>query len=547
MNTYPILDLIREGFVFFDGGTGTLLQAAGLSAGELPERWNLSHGDVVRGLHRDYLLAGCHIIKSNTFGANALKFPDPSEQETVIRTAMQHAHAAVAEAEALGAAGPHFVALVLGPSGKLLEPLGDLSFEDAVALFGRMVEIGKDLADLILIETMSDGYEAKAALLAAKEHAALPVFVTTVYDEKARLLTGASPAAMATMLEGLGADAIGMNCGLGPAQMKPILTELAKWSSLPLIVNPNAGLPLVEGGATRFPVGPAEFAEKMKELASLGGRVLGGCCGTSPAHLKAVIQAVAGMEPQPLREKEFTLISSSREALSIGEKPLLIGERINPTGKSRLKQALRENDLNYILEEGLCQQEKGAHILDVNVGLPEIDEAAMMEAAVRGLQRVSPLPLQIDTASPTVMERSLRLYQGKALINSVNGKEESMAAVFPLAKKYGGVVIGLTLDEAGIPPTAEGRLAIAEKIVARAADFGLGKKRYRDRPADPYRQRGTRRGPGNVARGGADQRKAGRQREPGGLQRLLRSAPARADERGLFLPWPWNAAWIWLS
>lgn len=457
--------------LFFDGAMGTLLQENGLTPGELPELWNLSRPEVIRGIHRQYIAAGAGLLKTNTFGANGLKLKNSGHTvEKVIAAGVRLAKEAAENTPAL-------VGMDIGPTGKLMEPLGDLGFEQAYGLFREMAEAGEAAgADFILIETMSDTYECKAAVLAAKENTKLPVFVTMIFDENGKLLTGGDLAAACALLEGLGADAVGLNCGLGPEQMKRLLPELKRCCSLPVIVNPNAGLPRSENGRTVFDVGPESFAESMEDIARGGAWMIGGCCGTTPGHIAAMAARCRNIAPLPLERHEETVVSSYARAVVFGKKPVLIGERINPTGKSRFKQALRENDMDYILREGITQQENGADILDVNVGLPEIDEKALMQRAVAELQAVVDLPLQIDTSDPETMEAALRIYNGKPLINSVNGKAESMRSIFPLVKKYGGVVVALTLDENGIPETAEGRLAVAEKIVAQAARYGIPKQ-----------------------------------------------------------------------
>lgn len=479
-----IREKMKEGFVFFDGGCGTLLQAAGLKAGELPETWNITHADEIRKIHYDYLMAGSNILKTNTFGANALKFSDDGEYslKNVVERAIDNAREAVAAAEQSpetdgASAKDHYIALDIGPLGKLLKPLGDLDFEDAVELFRKTIAIGAAYGvDLILIETMNDIYEAKAAVLAAKETCELPVFLTTAYDASGKLLTGADAKAVVAVAEGLGVDALGINCSLGPEQMMGIVEELAEYASVPVIVNPNAGIPRTENGKTVYDVTPDKFRDAMVKIAGLGGRVLGGCCGTTPQHISSMIAAVKEMTPLPLTWKEHTLIASYTHAVEFSGKPILIGERINPTGKSKFKQALRDHNMDYILQEGLTQQEKKADVLDVNVGLPEIDEAAMMTEVVMELQGVTDLPLQIDTTDSKAMEQALRRYNGKAMVNSVNGKEEVMREVFPLVRKYGGLVVALTIDEDGIPETAEGRLAIVDKIYKKAAEYGIAKK-----------------------------------------------------------------------
>ena len=467
-----ILQELEKRILFCDGGMGSLLQQAGLKPGELPGVWNMTHPEVLVQIHRDYLEAGADIVTTNTFGVDRLKYNEHTKYplKPVVEAAVKNAR------EAIALSGKKaYVALDMGPTGKLLKPLGDLEFEDAISLYREVVEAGVEAgADLILIETMSDTYETKAAVLAAKEACSLPVFVTVTFDERGKLLTGGSPASVAAMLEGLGVDVLGMNCGLGPAQMREILQELLAVSSIPVMVNPNAGLPRSENGKTVYDIDAEEFAAIMEEIVDMGARIAGGCCGTTPEHIRKVYERCRTKIPVPVIRKRRTVVSSFAQAVEIGKTPVIIGERINPTGKSKFKQALREHNLEYILQEGVTQQENGAHVLDVNVGLPEIDEPSMMEEVVRELQSILDLPLQLDTSDPIAMERAMRVYNGKPLINSVNGKEESMKAVFPLVKKYGGVVVALCLDENGIPETAEGRLEIARKIFRRAEEYGIG-------------------------------------------------------------------------
>lgn len=479
-----ILKMLKSKRLYFDGGLGTILQEQGLKPGELPELWNLSNPDKIISVHYEYLLAGCNILKANTFGANSLKFSErlgTPALESVISAALENARTAVGRLDGNGE--PRFVALDIGPTGKLLKPLGDLDFEDAVSIFSETVKLGvKHGADLILIETMNDSYETKAAVIAAKENSDLPVFVTNAYDESGKLMTGASPSAMAALLEGLRADALGINCSLGPEMMKPVIEELLRTSSLPVIVNPNAGLPVFRNGRTNYEVSADEFAASMRTIAEMGAAVLGGCCGTTPEHIRKMREVTEHVPYSPCAPKNMTVISSYTHSVEIGKKPILIGERINPTGKPAFKAALRENNPDYILREGISQQDAGADVLDVNVGLPEIDEKEMLKSTVLELQTVSNLPLQLDTSSPDAMESALRVYNGKPLINSVNGKSESMDAIFPLAAKYGGVIIALAIDESGIPKTAQERVAVIEKIIKRAADYGIPKK---DIIADP--------------------------------------------------------------
>lgn len=447
---------------FFDGGMGTMLQAAGLKAGQLPETLNITNKDMILAVHRAYADAGCEYITANTFGANCLKFENYDE---IIK-------AGIELAKSVGKK----VLLDIGPTGKLLKPMGELAFDDAIDIFAKTVIAGKDGADAVLIETMSDTYEIKAAVLAAKENCDLPIIVTMIFDEKGRLLTGADIKTAVTMLEGLGVDVIGLNCGLGPKQMIEYVKELRKWTSLPIAVQPNAGLPVSVNGKTVFNVEPEEFAQDMKEIAKLGVSYLGGCCGTTPEHIRQMIALCKDFPANVPESKNYCLVSSYSETVDLGEKPKIIGERINPTGKKLFKEALRRNDIDYIIKEGIAQRDAGAHILDVNVGLPEIDECKMMEDAVYNLQAVLPTPLQIDTTNIAALERALRVYNGKPMLNSVNGKQKNMEEVFPLAKKYGSVVVCLCLDENGIPETAQGRIAVAEKIIKTAKEYGIDKK-----------------------------------------------------------------------
>ena len=462
--------------LYFDGGMGTLLQEKGLQAGELPEIWNLTHMEEVIEIHRDYFEAGSDIVLTNTFGANALKFQDSEyELEDIVTAAVIH----VKEAAYLGVHDDRevYTALDIGPTGKLLKPMGDLDFEDAYQAFAQVMRWGEAAgADLIHIETMSDTYEMKAAVLAAKEQTSLPVFATMIFDEKGRLLTGADVRSAMAMLEGLGVDALGINCGLGPEQMLPIFQEIVSHTSLPVVVKPNAGLPKQKDGAVYYDVTPKEFVRVMEKIVDGGAAVIGGCCGTTPGHIRNMTESFGRRAVKKVDHKEETVVSSYGAAVVLDDCPVVIGERINPTGKKRLKQALKEQDFDYILKEGIRQQELGAQILDVNVGLPDIDETAMMREAVSRLQSITSLPLQIDTVDPEALESAMRIYNGKPMVNSVSGKQESMDQVFPLVKKYGGVVVGLTLDESGIPDTAEGRIRIAGKIIKEAEKYGIRKK-----------------------------------------------------------------------
>ncbi len=464
-----IRTVIKEKRLYFDGGFGTLLQSLGLPPGKAPERLNIENPALVEQAHRAYLDAGADIFTTNTFGVNRDKYP--AEYEEMIATAVRCAK------NVIGSTEEKYVALDIGPTGRLLEPLGDLAFEDAVRLFSETVRVGaKAGADLVLIETMNDSYETKAAVVAAKETCDLPVFVTNAYDKSGKLMTGASPEAMIALLEGLGVDALGMNCSFGPDIMLEIADRFVENASVPLIVNPNAGLPRVENGQTVYDIDESAFADYMVRLAEKGFGILGGCCGTTPAYIAETVKKTRSLAYRPPSFKDKTVVSSYTHAVTVDKQPILIGERINPTGKPKLKAALREGNMSYLLDEGLRQAEAGAHILDVNVGLPDIDEAACMTATVTALQAVTDLPLQLDSNNAAVLEKAMRLYNGKPLINSVNGEKESMDSVFPLVKKYGGAVIALTMDKKGIPETAEGRVRIARRIVKHAARYGIKPK-----------------------------------------------------------------------
>lgn len=468
-----IRERLGKELLFLDGGMGTLLQTEGLAPGELPETWNIEHPEKVEAIHRRYYEAGSDVVLANTFGANVCKFHDDRYTvEEVIRAGIANAKRA---GEQIGK--ETYVALDMGPTGKLLKPMGDLDFDDAYEAFAEAVRYGEKYgADLIHIETMSDTYEVKAAILAAKENSSLPVFVTMIFDERGKLLTGGDVPSVVAMLEGLRVDALGLNCGLGPKQMLPILNDLRRYTSLPIIVKPNAGLPKQKNGETYYDVEPDEFARIMQEVVKEGACVIGGCCGTTPEHIKKLVEECKDLPLREIEKKHDTIVSSYGQAVILDDMPRIIGERINPTGKKKFKEALKNEDMDYILKEAITQQDKGAHILDVNVGLPDIDEVAMMEKVVKELQSVTSLPLQIDTVDGKAMERAMRIYNGKPMINSVNGKQVSMDEVFPLIRKYGGVVVGLTIDEEGIPKDAEGRVRVAGKIINEAAKYGIDKK-----------------------------------------------------------------------
>lgn len=459
---------LKSKYLFFDGGTGTVLQEMGLKPGEAPESWSISRPDVITELHKKYLEAGCDIIKANTFGINPIKYDNYKELISASLSCAKNALKDYPNA---------YLAFDLGPLGRLLEPLGDLPFESAVEAFSECVKLAEEGGcDLILIETMNDSYETKAAVLAAKENSSLPIVVTNAYDEGGKLMTGASAEAMCALLEGLNVDALGANCSYGPDMMMPIAKRLLSVSSTPVVMNPNAGLPTFKNGKTVYDIDPDKFASYIRSMADAGVTLLGGCCGTTPEHIRKAKNAVSGIPFIYPSEKDICAVSSYSKAIVIGNDPILIGERINPTGKPKLKEALRSGDIGYILTEASRQEEAGAHILDVNVGLPDIDESKMMEKAVKELQTVTALPLQLDSASPETLERAMRIYNGKPLVNSVNGEKKKLEAVLPLVKKYGGAVVALTMDESGIPMTADERVAIAKKIEKAAISYGIKKK-----------------------------------------------------------------------
>ena len=493
-----VRDYLGKQVLFFDGGTGSVLQAQGLKPGELPENWNIEQPSKIVQLGYGYFLAGSNIINTNTFGAFETKFTGKDGKhglEEIIDAAFKNANEACRliqeKDKEAGLDTPRFIAFDIGSCGKLLKPLGDLEFEDSVLLFKKTFEYGiKNNPDVILIETMNDLYEAKSAVIAAKEaleeaDKEIPIIVSMVYDEGQKPLTGSSPEICAAVLEGLGVSALGLNCSLGPEQMKPIVTKLLQSTELPILVKPNAGLPKSENGKTVYDVGAEEFSDLVSEFCREGAAIAGGCCGTNPTFIKKLVEKTnkisdefkaAGKEFPAPRQIKKSVITSCTKLVEFGKAPILIGERINPTGKKKLKQALKDNDITYILNEGITQEEKGAQVLDVNVGLPEIDECSMMQTVIKELQAVTDLPLQIDTSDPITMEKALRLYNGKPLINSVNGKQEVMEQIFPLVKKYGGMVVALALDESGIPETAEERIAVVEKLYNKAAEYGISDK-----------------------------------------------------------------------
>ena len=454
-----------KGFLLFDGGMGTELQKRGLKPGGLPELFNLTNGDVVREVHEAYVTAGADVVSTNTFGANRHKLDGAAPVKDVICAAVGLAREA----------GAKFVALDMGPTGGMMKPLGDMRFSEAYDLFSEMVVAGKEAgADMIIIETMSDLLETKAAVLAAKEKSDLPVFATMTFAADGRTFLGTSPKEAVITLSALGVDAVGINCSLGPKELLPLVEEMIQWSTVPVLVQPNAGLPKIVDGEAKYDVGPEEFASLVGKMLDMGVTMAGGCCGTTPEHIAALRREMEKRTPvkrEICRVTAFT--SAGRTVVLDGRNVAVIGERINPTGKKKLKEALREKNYDYIINEAISQGEAGADLLDVNAGLPEISEPEVLETLVTEIQAVSPLPLQIDSSDPAAVERAVRIYAGKPIINSVNGKEESLSAILPIVKKYGAAVVALTLDEDGIPDTAEGRFRIAERIVDRAEKMGI--------------------------------------------------------------------------
>ena len=465
-----IRDILGKQILFFDGGMGTMLQKNGMKGGEIPELININNPDLIKSIHTQYLNAGADIITTNSFGANPLKLNGEVSAEAVAEAAVKLAKEAVNEFK------KGYVAFDIGPTGKLLEPTGELSFDDAYESFKSMAIVAENSgADLVIIETMSDTLEAKAAVLAVKENTSLPIFLTMTFDETHKTLTGADVDVMSAMFEGLGVDCLGINCGLGPKQIAELMDRLAKISSIPIMAQPNAGLPEIKDGKTVYTVSPDDFAEECTAIAKCGASVIGGCCGTTPEHIEKLVNKCKDFTPI-VEEKNFTVVSSYSRAVYLNNRPVIVGERINPTGKKKFKEALRNNDIDYILNEAFVQRDSGADILDVNVGLPEINECEMMEKAVKAISSAVNLPLQIDSSDPETIERALRIYNGKPMINSVNGKKEILDSILPIVQKYGGVLVGLCLDEGGIPETAEKRVKIAENIANEAAKYGIKKK-----------------------------------------------------------------------
>jgi 5-methyltetrahydrofolate--homocysteine methyltransferase len=455
---------LKNRILLFDGAFGTMLQKRGMKTGEIPDMLNLTAPETVKEIYGEYVKAGADVITANTFSSNRYKLGERATPDETIGAAIRLAREA----------GAKTVALDISQIGVLLSPLGTLSFEDAYEMFKEQVLSGvKHGADLILIETMSDLLEAKAALLAAKENSSLPVFVTMTLDEDGRTFLGSDAKTIALTLSSLGADAVGLNCSLGPKQILPFVKTVCEYSRVPVIVQPNAGKPRFENGETVFDCTPQDFCREIEKMLDMGVGIIGGCCGTTPEYTRLLRRLADSRKPVPRKQKKVTAVTSAQNSVILENNIAVIGERINPTGKKRLKEALRSNDAEYILNEAMLQTEHGADILDVNAGLPEIDEKQVLTSLVREIQAVTPLPLQIDSSDPAAIESACRVYCGKPIINSVNGKKESLDAVLPIAKKYGAAVVGLTLDENGIPDTAEERFRIAERILDAARAYGI--------------------------------------------------------------------------
>lgn len=464
-----MLSKLKENFLFFDGAMGTMLQNTGLKTGELPESYNIHRPDIIYDIHRKYLKSGTDIITTNTFGANRLKLKNSIfSVDEIVNAGVNIAKKAIGEAD------DKYVALDIGPIGTLLAPIGTLSFEEAYNIFKEQIIVGtKAGADLILIETMSDLYEAKAAILAAKENSNLPIFCTMTFQENTRTFTGTDVITMVSVLEGLGVDVLGVNCSRGPKELQITVDNILKYTSLPVMVQPNAGLPIMVNNETHYDSTAEEFSKEIKIMAKKGAAIFGGCCGTTPQYIRSIKSTLDGLKPNIPSTKKITCASSASKTVVFDNETVIIGERINPTGKKKLKEALKENNIDYIIREAIIQKETGSNILDINVGLPEIDEKDMMIKTIAEIQSILSLPLQIDSAKKEVIEAAARIYNGKPIINSVNGKKSSMEEVFPIVKKYGALVIGLTLDEDGIPSTAEKRFQIASKIIETAKDYGI--------------------------------------------------------------------------
>ncbi|WDV46545.1 homocysteine S-methyltransferase family protein [Clostridiaceae bacterium M8S5] len=464
-----VLKKLGKDFIFLDGSMGTMLQSYGMRAGEIPEEYNIKKPNTILNIHKAYVNAGADIITTNTFGANAYKLKDSIYSvDEIINNAIMLAKKSVTH---------QLIALDIGPLGQLLSPLGTLSFDDAYEMFKQQVIAGDNAgADIILIETMSDLYEAKAAILAAKENSNLPIFCTMTFGENMRTLTGTNPLTMVEVLDGLGVDALGINCSLGPKQISSVVKEIVKYSNKPVIVQPNAGLPELVNGETRYSLDSCQYAQELADIADIGGAIFGGCCGTKPEYISKVITLLKNKKPLKPSSSKLTTATSSTKTVIVDEKICIIGERINPTGKPRLKASINSNDYSYVIQEAIKQVDSGADILDINIGIPGIDEIQKMKDVIFELQSIIDTPLQIDSMKAKVIETAVRYYNGKPIINSVNGKQESLDLILPIAKKYGALVVGLTLDEDGLPKTINKRVEIAEKIINEAKKYEIAEE-----------------------------------------------------------------------
>ncbi|RDY23015.1 homocysteine methyltransferase [Romboutsia maritimum] len=469
-----IREYIRNNILLFDGAMGTMLQKKGLKLGENPEVFGLENPEKLKDIHKEYLQAGSNVLTTNTFGANELKLDKIGyEVEEIIDNAICVAKSAI---KMVDQSIPRYVALDIGPIGEMLEPMGTLSFDRAYEIFKRQVIQGvKSGADIIIIETMMDLYEAKAAVLAAKENSNLPVFCTMTFDENGRSFTGCMPECMVATIEGLGVDAIGVNCSLGPNLLLPIVKKITEVATKPVIVQANAGLPDIIDGQAVYNLGAKEFYEGVRQFIDLGASIVGGCCGTNPEFIKEINNHKSELKKMKIKKNKSCIVCSPSKFVNINQ-PRVVGERLNPTGRKLLQHSLKNGNLDYVINLALEQINGGAEILNINVGLPDIDEKIMMPKLLKEIQSVIDTPLQIDSSNIDALEQGLRYYNGRSIVNSVNGKEELLESVLPIAKKYGACVVGLTLDEEGIPKTAEGRFNIAKKIVDRANSYGIAKK-----------------------------------------------------------------------
>ncbi|MBQ3865233.1 MAG: homocysteine S-methyltransferase family protein [Clostridia bacterium] len=465
-----ILDNIGKKVLIFDGAMGTMVQAAGMMPGDCPDAWCITHPDTIRNIHLQYLRSGCNVVTTATFSANTIKIEETGfTTEQVARKAVSLAREAIRES-----GKEAFVALDLGPTGKILYPFGELPFEDAVEAYAPLIRSGSEAgADLILLETFTDLYEMKAAIIAAKENCDLPIFASFTPDQQGRLLTGGEIETAAAFLEGIGVSAIGMNCGMGPDSMLKLLPRLRASTTLPIFVNSNAGLPVIIGDKTVYTCDAESFSDLTVKMLDYSVSGIGGCCGTTPEYIRLTAEKTEGLPLSMGRGQKIPCATSYGKRVRFDSAPVVIGERINPTGKPKLKKALQNGNYEYLVSEALRQIDAGAELIDVNAGVPGIDEGGVLREVVLRLQSVTDTPLQIDTANPVAMEKALRIYNGRPVLNSVNGKKEVMDVVFPLAQKYGAMLVALLLDEDGIPSTAEGRMQIRDKIMREAGKYGF--------------------------------------------------------------------------